>query len=199
VHRHWSGKHRRVVKGINLTTLAWSDGAHAVPCDYRLFDAPNDGLTRHDHVRAMLQIAKDRGFTPQYVCFDGWYSSLSNLKYLRSLEWHWLTRLKANRLVNPDGQGNRPLSACDIHNGGTRVHLKGYGFMLVFRIDTSDGATEYWATSDLYMTMGKREATARQIRTIETYHRDMKQYCGVERCCDRHLFNAVHSLIFRSD
>ena len=26
VHRHWSGKHHRVVAGINLVTLLWSDG-----------------------------------------------------------------------------------------------------------------------------------------------------------------------------
>ena len=42
VHRHWSGKHRKVVSGINLATLVWSDDTHAVPCDYRLFDGPND-------------------------------------------------------------------------------------------------------------------------------------------------------------
>jgi hypothetical protein len=64
MHRHWSGKHRRVVNGINLVSLVWRDDPYAVPCDYRLFDAPNDGLTKNDHFRAMLQTAKDRGFTP---------------------------------------------------------------------------------------------------------------------------------------
>jgi putative transposase len=185
VHRHWSGKHRRVVAGINLTTLVWSDDTHAVPCDYRLFDKPNDGLTKNDHFRAMLQTALKRGFTPRYVCFDGWYSGLENLKYLRTLGWHWLTRLKENRLVNPDGTGNRQLADCDIRNAGTRVHRKGYGFVLVFRIDTPDGDTEYWATSDLLMTMDIRTTTARQVWTIETYHRDIKQFCGVERCMVR--------------
>jgi DDE superfamily endonuclease len=185
VHRHWSGKHHRIVSGINLVTLVWSDDTHAVPCDYRLFDAPNDGVTKNDHFQAMLQTAKKRGFTPRYVCFDGWYSSLANLKLIRSFGWQWLTRLKANRLVNPDGASNRPLADCSIRNGGTRVHLKGYGFILVFRIDTPDGDTEYWATSDEYMTMGERTSTARQIWTIETYHRDIKQFCGVERCMVR--------------
>ncbi len=33
VHRHWSGKHHRVVDGINLTTLLWTDGEAYVPCD----------------------------------------------------------------------------------------------------------------------------------------------------------------------
>ena len=142
VRRHWSGKHRRVVAGINLVTLVWSDDTHAVPCDYRLFDAPNDSLTKNDHFGAMLQTAKQRGFTPAYVCFDTWYSSLANLKHIRALDWEWLTRLKTNRLVNPDGTGNRPIADCAIGNGGTRVHLKGYGFILVFRIDTPDGDTE---------------------------------------------------------
>jgi hypothetical protein len=59
VHRHWLGKHRRVVAGINLVTLVWSDDIHAVPCDYRLFDAPNDSLTKNDHFRAMLQTASE--------------------------------------------------------------------------------------------------------------------------------------------
>ena len=185
VHRHWSGKHRWVVAGINLVTLVWSAGTHAVPCDYRLFDAPNDGLTKNDHFRQMLQTAKERGFLPEYVCFDSCSSSLANLKHLRTLGWHWLTRLKPNRLVNPDGSGNRQVGNCSIRNGGTRVHLKGYGFILVFRIDTPDGDTEYWATSDLLMTMDKRTSTAREAWTIETYHRDIKQFCGVERCMVR--------------
>ena len=36
VTRHWSGKHRRVVAGINLLTLLWSDGCALIPCDFRL-------------------------------------------------------------------------------------------------------------------------------------------------------------------
>lgn len=57
--------------------------------------------------------------------------------------------------------------------------------MLVFRIDTPDDATAYWATSDLLMTMDRRTQTARRIWTIEPYHRDIKQCCGVERCMVR--------------
>jgi hypothetical protein len=185
VHRHWSGKHHRVVRGINLLTLLWSDGQDAIPCDYRLFDKPVDTLTKNDHFQALLKTAKQRGFQPRYVAFDSWYSSLANLKTLRTHGWHFFTRLKANRLVNPDGTGNRPLSECAIREAGTRVHLKGYGFILVFRIDTPDGDTEYWATSDLTLTMDERETLARQIWTIETYHRGLKQFCGVERCACR--------------
>ena len=182
VHRHWSGKHHRVVSGINLVTLLWSDGTHAIPCDYRLFDKPVDGLTKNEHFRGMLQTAHHRGFRPRLVAFDSWYSSLENLKTIRQYGWHWLTRLKGNRQVNPDGAGNRALAACDISEAGTVVHLKGYGMIQVFRIVTPDGDTEYWATDMLTMTPWEREATADKVWTIEVYHRGLKQFCGVERC-----------------
>src|SRR5947207_243498 len=66
VHRHWSGKQHRVVQGINLVTLLWSDGTDAIPCDYRLFDKPLDGRTKNDHFLAMLPTAKKREFQPHY-------------------------------------------------------------------------------------------------------------------------------------
>ena len=182
VHRHWSGKHHRVVAGINLVTLLWSDGTDAIPCDYRLFDKPVDGLTKNAHFRAMLKTAHERGFRPRLVAFDSWYSSLENLKTVRSSGWHWLTRLKSNRQVNPDGTGNRALAECDISADGTLVHLKGYGMIQVFRLDTPDGDTEYWATDLLRMTPMEREVEAGKVWTIEVYHRGLKQFCGVERC-----------------
>ena len=181
-HRHWSGTHHRVVAGINLVTLLWSDGTDAIPCDYRLFDKPVAGLTKHAHFRTMLQTAKQRGFRPRLVAFDSWYSSLENLKTVRSFGWHWLTRLKSNRQVNPDRTGNRALAECVIAADGTVVHLKGYGMIQVFRIATPDGDTEYWATDMLTMTPLEREAAADKVWTIEVYHRGLKQFCGVERC-----------------
>jgi hypothetical protein len=182
VHRQWSGKHHHVGAGINLVTLLWSDGTDAIPCDYRLYDKPVDGLTKNEHFRAMLATAHQRGFRPRFVAFDSWYSSLENLKTVRSYAWHWLTRLKGNRQVNPDATGNRALAECAISPNGTMVHLKGYGMIQVFRIDTPDGATEYWATDVLTLTPWEREAVAKQVWTIEVYHRGLKQFCGVERC-----------------
>src|SRR5215216_7342558 len=54
VTRHWSGKHHRVVRGINLLTLLWTDGERLIPVDYRLYDKARDGLTKNDHFRALL-------------------------------------------------------------------------------------------------------------------------------------------------
>ena len=40
VVRHWSDKHRRVVRGINLLTLLWTEGNALVTCDFRIYDRP---------------------------------------------------------------------------------------------------------------------------------------------------------------
>ena len=180
--RHWSGKHHRVVWGINLVSLLWTDGEALLPCDFRLYDKPVDGLDKHRHARTMLAEANRRGFQPRMVLFDGWYAALETLKAIRGYSWHWLTRFKANRLVNPDNTENVPLSTVPIPREGRRVHLKGYGFVRVFRTVAKDGDAEYWATSNREMSEGEREEWARQAFGIEVYNRGIKQCCGIEKC-----------------
>ena len=79
---HWSGKHKDVVKGINLLTLLWrgsseqssgersgkesSEGREQephVPCDFRLYE--KDGKTKNEHFREMAETASDRGLVGQ--------------------------------------------------------------------------------------------------------------------------------------
>ena len=181
VSRQWSGKHKRVVKGINLTTLLWSDGDKHIPCDYRLYEKAVDGATKNDHFRAMLTTAHERGFRPECVAFDSWFSALANLKLIDRYGWRWLTRLKRNRLVNPDRSGNRAISEIDIGAQGRIVHLKDYDMIRVFKIVAPDGDIDYWATNDLKMDELQRLKWADCEWSIEEYHRGLKQCCGVEK------------------
>jgi putative transposase len=182
VTRHWSGKHKRVVSGINLVTLLWTDGERYIPVDYRLYHKEQDGLTKNDHFQAMLQTAFERGFRPECVCFDSWYASLKNLKLATRLFGRWLTRLESSRLVNPDKTGNRPVATVPIAPTGTVVHLKGYGLVKVFKIVVTENHIEYWATNDLQMNELTRLKFAQWSWMIETYHRGIKQFCGIEQC-----------------
>lgn len=182
VYQHYSGKHHSVVNGINITTLVWTDGNSVIPVDFRIYDFNNDGKTKNDHLQDMLEKAKERGFRPDFVLFDSWYSSLDNLKKIRGHGWHWLTRLKKNRLVNPDNTKNVQISKIDIPSEGRNVHLKGYGFVKVFRIVSKDGDEEHWATDLIDMEEPDRKELAHKSWKIEEYHRGIKQFCGVERC-----------------
>jgi hypothetical protein len=185
VHRHWSGKHHAVVDGINLITLLWSEGESLIPCDWRVFDKPNDGITKNEHFAAMLLTAHQRGFSPECVLFDSWYASIDNLRLIRDCGWRWLTQLKANRLVNPDRMGNRAVADCAIAESGTVVWLKDYGLIRVFRCVATNGETEHWATNDLGMGELARLKYAEFSWGIEVYHRELKQECGVERAMVR--------------
>src|SRR5215212_7129681 len=182
VCRHWSGKHHAVVKGINLLTLLWTDGDRHVPCDWAVYDKPNDQLSKNALFRTLLRRARDRGLTPRCVGFDSWYSGLDNLKLLRSFGWRWLTRLKSNRLVRFEQGPPVAVRDAPVQASGTAVWLPGSGLVQVFRIVARDGDTEYWATGDLEMTALDRLRYAEQTWAIETYHRGLKQNCGVERC-----------------
>jgi putative transposase len=181
VSRHWSGKHHQVVKGINLITLLWTNGDRHIPVDYRLYDKPKDNLSKNDHFEHMLNQAHARGFCPECVVFDSWYSSLENLKQVRSYGWIWLTRLKTNRKVNPDKTGLVSISEIEIGQSGREVWLEGYGLIRVFKIVATDGNIELWATNKLEMNDLERVKYAGFSWTIENYHRGLKQFCLIER------------------
>lgn len=191
VTRHWSGKHKRVVRGINLLTMLWTSSSSSnsssnnnrplVPCDFRLYDAPHDGLSKNDHFQAMLRVARDRGFAPRYVLFDSWYSGLDNLKLVRSLGWRFLTRLKSNRRVNPDRSGLVAVRELSVPEEGQIVHVQGFGLVRLFQTVAPNGDVEHWATNDLHLNKATRQELETAAWGIESYHRGLKQCCGVER------------------
>ena len=61
------------------------------------------------------------------------------------------------------------------------MHLKGYGWIKVFKTVAKDGSFEYWATSKLDMTLEECAFRALDAWQIEVYHRGLKQNTGVER------------------
>jgi hypothetical protein len=181
VTRHWSGKHGRVVQGINLISLVWTGCGCRLPSDFRIYNKAQDGLTKNDHFQEMVKQAAERNFEPELVAFDSWYSGLPNLKLLRGLQWDWLTQLKSNREVSIDRTGNRAIREILIPVQGRLVHLKGYGWIKVFRTVGTNGDAEYWATSNLEMTIEEAAFYALDAWQIEVYHRGLKQFTGIER------------------
>ena len=96
----WSGKHRRVVKGINLITLYYCDpdGRHQ-PVNYRIVDK-SEGKTRNEYFREMLAEVPAWGLEPAYVTGDGWYGGVANLEEVRDHHPGFLFALESNRTVS---------------------------------------------------------------------------------------------------
>lgn len=159
-----------------------TDGERHIPAGCRICNKIKDGLTKNDHFRSMLQTARLRGFQPEFVLFDSWHASLENLKLIRQAGWQQLTRLEHNRHADPNRTGNILLNQVDIPQPGRSVHLKGYGMIKVFKIVRTDADIDCWASSDLQISDLMRLKYAELSWMIETCHRGIKQFCGIERC-----------------
>lgn len=200
VHYQYSGNEHDVIAGIGLVNLLWHglDRGESIPIDYRVYDKDSDGKTKNTHFCEMLKLAKDRGIKPEAVVMDAWYASLDNLKAIRSYGWVWVTALRKNRIVNR----NVPLSSLDIPEEGLLVHLRGYGWVTVFKFVAKNGRIDYVTTNMDNPTREQVEAIMKARWSIEVYHREIKQTCGIERCQARtgraqrnHIFLAISAWV----
>jgi hypothetical protein len=185
VTRHWSGKHYRVVDGINLITLVWTDGDRLYPTDYRIYHKAVDHRTKNDHFRDLVGAAHARGFRPRCVLFDSWYAGLDNFKQVRGYGWVFLSRLQGNRRVRLDRGPPVAVSELPIAASGTVVWLPGFGPLKVFRTAARDGGAEHWVTNDTGLEDVGRVVFAELAWSVEEFHRGLKQFTGVERCQTR--------------
>ncbi len=164
------------------TTLLWTDGTSIIPLDFRVYYREDDGKTKNNHFRDMLNKAKERGLEPHCVLFDSWYASMGNLKLVTRLDWHFLTRLKSNRLVKPDLSDYVAVSQVEVPEEGCEVHLRGYGPIKLFTAKHLVKEPEFWATDVLSMDPDRRAELRKISWKIEEFHRGVKQFCGIERC-----------------
>lgn len=182
VRWQYSGAEHDIIRGIGMLNFIWKkENGEVCPMDFRIYEPREDGKTKNDHFRDMLKLAKKREVKPDLVIADCWYSSLDNLKCIRDLGWDWLMWLKKNRVVN---RGQK-LEELDIPDKGLEVHLRGYGWIYVFRFVRKNGRTEYIGTSLNNPTRKKVESYVDRRWSIETYHRELKQTCGLESCRSR--------------
>lgn len=180
VNYQYSGNAHDVIAGIGLLNLVWHglETGHTIPVDYRLYDKDTDGKTKNSHFCDILSLAKSRGLNPTAVVFDSWYSSLKNLKAIRDYGWIWVTNLRKNRKVNRDEN----LEDLDIPEGGLSVHLRGYGWVTVFKFEAKNGRIDYITTNMKDPSRSAVEGIMKARWSIEVYHRELKQTCGIERC-----------------
>lgn len=180
VNWQYSGAKHDITKGIGVVNALWQTSKDDyIPLDYRIWNPPDDGKTKNDHFKEMLSDTKSRGLSPEMVVADSWYSSLDNLKTVRSYGWNWVMGLRSNRLVN---KPHIQLEKLEIPIEGLVVHLKGYGIIKVFRFVAKNGRTDYIGTSKVDLTTQQVRAYFERRWSIEVLHRELKQTCGFTRC-----------------
>ena len=177
VRWQYSGDEHDIVRGIGMLNFLWVNSRkEVVPMDVRIWEPKEDGYTKNDHFKELLKLSKERGCTPMCVVADSWYSSLDNVKYIRDLDWNWVMGLRKNRIIN---KGEK-LEEVTIPEGGLKIHLRGYGFITVFRFVANNGRTDYFGTNIENITREKITSLIRSRWEIEVFHRELKQTCGLE-------------------
>ena len=199
----WSGKHHRVVKGINLITLYYTDVyGHHRPVNYRLYDKA-EGKTKNDYFQDMFADVLAWGLEPAVVTGDSWYSGVDNLKRVRIHSLGFLFALESNRRVSVDPGSWSQVQQLEIPEDGLEVWLRGFGPVKVFQTRLKEQQRHY----AVHLPDGEplaafdREAFQRwhdQHWQIEHYHRALKQVCHGEHFQVRgevpirnHIFSAI--------
>lgn len=187
VDYYWSGKHHRVVKGINLVTLFYTDiNGKCLPVNYRIYDK-SQNKTKNDYFREMLSEVTEWGLSPKMVTGDSWYSGLMNLKHVRKSELDFLFGVEKDRLVSLEkGSYIKVADIPEFPENGKIVYLKEYGNVRVFR--------QLFKEAYRYYIMGVANLdnldsisyvdfkNSHDIHwQIECYHRALKQVCNIEK------------------
>jgi putative transposase len=92
----WSSKQRKVVFGVSVVLLVWTDGQVRIPLAFRLWHT--GGPSKFALALELLSYARNRlRCKPQFVLFDSWYPSQKLLKRIRDYGWYFVCQLKKNR------------------------------------------------------------------------------------------------------
>ena len=155
--------------GLNIVLLCWTDGKRTIPIAFRIYVA--QGISKFDLALQLLEFAHDvLKLNPEYVLFDSWYASASVLKQCRAFNWHFVTRLRKNRIFC-----GKPLKR--VHNGipywGAVGFLKGEIAVVVYR-----HGGKFFASSDLDLTRDEVRGLYSSRTGIEEVFRVLKQECG---------------------
>ena len=128
----WSGKHHRVVKGIQLITLFYTDVSDkSMPINYRIYNKQDD-KTKNDYLREMITEVLDWGLKPKTVTTDARYSSRENLRFIKDKGLGLRMGIAKNRSCSIDGRNSTQVQNLEIPNEGLVLHLKSFGKVKVF-------------------------------------------------------------------
>lgn len=208
IGKYWSGKHKRVVKGISLITLFYTDiYGVSVPVNYRIYNK-SESKTKNDYFLEMLREVLSWGLKPSWVTGDSWYSSIGNMKKIRKLNLQFMFGIEHNRTISVErGQYIQIQKLEGWNHDEQTVYLKDYGMVKVFR-QIYKNSYRYYIISvpnlddlpDIKRHDFERVHAAHW--SIERYHRALKQVCHVEHFQVRgtnqiknHIFCAIKGFV----
>lgn len=181
----YSSGDKQYLYGINVVFIIWTDGKTRYPLGFRIWNK-NDNKTKIDLAIELLLEAKRRyHLKPNYVLMDSFYPAAKLLKTVHKLKWHWISKIKSNRLVD----GIQVQDFFDYRYGNHIGRFSENIKALVVKDNDN-----YWATSDFSLTSTIVKQLYRNRQAIEEFFRILKSELRLEGCPSRQAIVQINHI-----
>jgi hypothetical protein len=184
----YSPSDKKSLFGLNAVFVIWTDGNTRFPIGFRLLNKDN----KKSRIDLAMEILKDAKkfykINPDYVLMDSFYPAAKLLNLIRKFRWHWIAKIKSNRLVN----------AVQIKDLFSYRYGKKTGLLYKKKIKVSvvKQNDNYWATSDTKLEPEMIKKFYRKRQMIEEFFKILKSELKIEGCPSRTLVAQINHIHF---
>lgn len=171
----WDSSIGKVVFGMSVVLLIWTDGKRKVPLGIRVWQ--KGGKSKVELAAELLRQAHSRGLSPEFVLFDSWYAATALLNLIDNWGWHYVAATKRNRLF--DGV---KIDKVFQHRFGRAV---GSLRKLKHRILLVKDGRKFLISNELSLTSRSVKSHYRFRQQVEETFRLLKQEFGWGKCRSR--------------
>lgn len=168
----WDSTAGKVVFGMNVVLLIWTDGKRKVPIGMRVWKKGE--LSKVKLAKELLKVAQDNGLSPIYVLFDSWYSATEVLNLVDQFGWKYISGVKRNRLLDGDRIDNLFRHRFGRRTGSLR---KVDAEVLIVK-----NGKKYYLTNDISITSRQVRINYCKRQQVEETFRLLKQEFGWAKC-----------------
>lgn len=168
----WDSRSGKVVFGMSVVMLIWTDGKRKVPLGIRVWR--KGGKSKVELAAELLGEAHLRGVSPEFVLFDSWYAARVLLELIDGFGWHYIAATKRNRLFE-----GVPIAKYFHHRFGRSV---GSLRKIRHRILLVKNGSKYLISNEISLTSGALRGHYRTRQQVEETFRLLKQEFGWGKC-----------------
>lgn len=185
----YSSSDKKYLLGLNAVFVIWTDGNTRFPIGFRLLNKA-DKKSRIDLAIDILKEARTfYKVKPDYVLMDSFYPAAKLLKLIRKFRWHWIAKIKSNRLIN--GVQIKDLFSYRYGNTIGLLYKKKR-----IRVKVTKDNDNYWATSDTMLESSIIKKLYRKRQIIEEFFKILKSELRIEGCPSRTKVAQVNHIYF---